>query len=282
MNPHDPAPGCGTGQRGRQPCELGGPAGEPGDVTRQRPGRRRRAAQRSWAACHVPARRCRRLTPAGYGLELGALRPRQAQRIGQQRAVSLRAVALIPRSRSLTDRGEMVAASASSSCVNPASTRSCRSSGPKLRAGPSATGASSPPKPSGRWRPPGRGRLGSRTLQPSLQASHRSPSTLVKGARVPQAQPTATRATAHPAACDRIGAAQSCGSPVGRHVWSYPAPAGNCGTSAQCHPTARPQGGEVNKMHEYLAWARAAPDSCRPTGLPRRHQIDRNLNRRRT
>ena len=57
------------------------------------------------------------------------------------RAVSLRAVALTPRSRSLIDRTERLAASASSSCVSPASSRSCRSSGPKPCAGPSATGA---------------------------------------------------------------------------------------------------------------------------------------------
>jgi hypothetical protein len=72
--------------------------------------------------------------------------PARPSASASSRAVSLRAVALIPRSRSLTDRGEMVAASARSSCVSPASTRSCRSSGPKLRAGPSATGASSPPQ----------------------------------------------------------------------------------------------------------------------------------------
>jgi hypothetical protein len=41
--------------------------------------------------------------------------------------VSLRAVRLIPRSKSLTDRGLRPAASASSSCVSPASARNCRS-----------------------------------------------------------------------------------------------------------------------------------------------------------
>jgi hypothetical protein len=50
-------------------------------------------------------------------------------------AVSLRAVRLMPRSRSLTDRGLTLAASASSSCVSSASVRSCRSSPPKLSAG---------------------------------------------------------------------------------------------------------------------------------------------------
>ena len=43
------------------------------------------------------------------------------------RAVSLRAVRLMPRSRSLTERGLRPADSASSSCVSLASTRSCRS-----------------------------------------------------------------------------------------------------------------------------------------------------------
>ena len=54
-------------------------------------------------------------------------------------AVSLRAVRLMPRSRSLTDRGLSCAASASSSCVSRASARSCRSSPPKLSAACSAT-----------------------------------------------------------------------------------------------------------------------------------------------
>ena len=41
--------------------------------------------------------------------------------------MSLWAVRWMPRSRSLTDRGDRPAASASSSCVSPASARSCRS-----------------------------------------------------------------------------------------------------------------------------------------------------------
>ncbi len=61
-------------------------------------------------------------------------------------AVSLRAVRLMPRSRSLTDRGDRLAASASSSCVSPASPRSCRSRPAKLSASCSATGPS-PPSP---------------------------------------------------------------------------------------------------------------------------------------
>ena len=58
------------------------------------------------------------------------------------RAVSWRAVRFTPRSRSLTDRGDRLAASASSSWVSPASSRSRRSSPPKLSAGCSATGPS--------------------------------------------------------------------------------------------------------------------------------------------
>ena len=50
-------------------------------------------------------------------------------------AVSLRAVRLTPRSRSLTDRGLRPAASASSSCVSLASARSCRSNPPNPSAG---------------------------------------------------------------------------------------------------------------------------------------------------
>ena len=50
-------------------------------------------------------------------------------------AVSLRAVRLIPRSRSLTDRGLRPAASASSSCVSRTSLRNCRSNPAKLRGG---------------------------------------------------------------------------------------------------------------------------------------------------
>src|SRR5580693_6953215 len=74
-------------------------------------------------------------------------------------AVSLRAVALIPRSRSLIARWLTRAASASSSWVSPAASRSCRNSPPNLSparpvTGPSTTGpgplrppAASPPGP---------------------------------------------------------------------------------------------------------------------------------------
>src|SRR5207253_6092809 len=55
------------------------------------------------------------------------------------RAVSLRPVRLIPRSRSLTDRGLTPAPSASSSCVSRAPARSRRSRPAKLSAGSAAT-----------------------------------------------------------------------------------------------------------------------------------------------
>jgi hypothetical protein len=58
-------------------------------------------------------------------------------------AVSLWTVRLMPRSRSLTDRGLRLAASASSSWVSRASLRNCRSSPAKRSAGSSATGPSS-------------------------------------------------------------------------------------------------------------------------------------------
>ena len=104
------------------PSGPGVPAGSlPADAIRSRP----RAVASNWARC-------------------GPAKPSAS---ASSRAVSLRAVALTPRSRSLTDRGERVAPSASSSCVSPASVRSCRSSFPKPPATLSTTGASSPPRP---------------------------------------------------------------------------------------------------------------------------------------
>ena len=73
-----------------------------------------------------------------------AHRPGQVQRIGQQQGGVLAAVRLMPRSRSLTDRGERPAASASSSCVRSASVRNCRSSPAKENEGGSATVPGSP------------------------------------------------------------------------------------------------------------------------------------------
>jgi hypothetical protein len=70
--------------------------------------------------------------------------------VGEARGQLLRAVRLMPRSRSLTDRGLSPAASASSSCVRRAPARSRRSSPAKLSPG-SATGTSylspGPPSP---------------------------------------------------------------------------------------------------------------------------------------
>ena len=83
VDPHDSAPRCRISQRGRQPCQLSGPAGEPRDVTRQHPRRRRRAAERSRSAYQILACRCQ-VAPPGCGLELDPLRTHEAQRIGQQ------------------------------------------------------------------------------------------------------------------------------------------------------------------------------------------------------
>ena len=60
-------------------------------------------------------------------------------------AVSWRAVRLMPRSRSLTDRGLTPAALASSSCVRPAPARSCRSNPANPEVARSAMTAASPP-----------------------------------------------------------------------------------------------------------------------------------------
>jgi hypothetical protein len=97
---HHPAVRRYGGQRPHQPRQLGLAACERGDIPRQAPGRRD----------EKPARR------------LG-----QAQRAGQQQRGVPAGVAWMPRSRSLTDRGDRPAASASSSWVSLASARSCRS-----------------------------------------------------------------------------------------------------------------------------------------------------------
>ena len=95
--------------------------------------------------------------------------PARLSASASSRAVSLRAVRLIPRSRSLTDRGERLAALASSSCVSPASARSCRSSPPKPGAACSAMGLIVPsPAPARRPHPAQQGRRGHRS-HPSLQ-----------------------------------------------------------------------------------------------------------------
>ena len=98
----------------------------------------------------APPRRPRRPAPAPAGSRPRAAAsnsarcgPERPSAPASSRAVSWRAVRFTPRSRSLTDRGDRRAASASSSCVSPASSRSRRSSPPKLSAG-SATGPIAP------------------------------------------------------------------------------------------------------------------------------------------
>jgi hypothetical protein len=81
----------------------------------------------------------------------GSVRPSAS---ASRPAVSRWAVRWTPRSRSLTDRGDRLAASASSSCVNPASARSCRSNPANLRSVCSATALNAPEKPA-RGRRPG-------------------------------------------------------------------------------------------------------------------------------
>lgn len=68
------------------------------------------------------------------------------------RAVSLCALRLIPRSKSLTVRGLTPAASASSSCDRPASTRSCRNSPANATTGGST--ATTPSRQNPRQLPP--------------------------------------------------------------------------------------------------------------------------------
>ena len=77
VDPHHPAGGGHPGQRAQQLRQLGLTAGEAGDITRQRPGRRRRAS---------PGRQhlARRGPPAGRRHEQHPHRPGQAQRISQQ------------------------------------------------------------------------------------------------------------------------------------------------------------------------------------------------------
>ncbi len=95
------------------PCQAPPPAGRPAPP---RPRQRPRAAA----------------TNTG---RTGSARPSAA---ASNSAVSLRAVRLMPRSRSLTDRGLTPAASASSSWVSLASDRSCRSNPANPSAGCSA------------------------------------------------------------------------------------------------------------------------------------------------
>ena len=104
VNPHHPA---GTRRRLRQLLEFPLPPGEGGDIAGQRPRRRRDPASSG------PARP---FAAASNSARAGPIRPSAS---ASSRAVSLRAVRLMPRSRSLTERGLSLAASASSSCVTP-------------------------------------------------------------------------------------------------------------------------------------------------------------------
>jgi hypothetical protein len=153
---------------------------------------------------------------------------------GCSTAVSLRAVWLMLRSRSLTDRGLKLAASASSSWVRWASSRSCRSSPAKLSADCSATVHTPPdnlsstapapdgtdPAPTVRSRPrhrylPGPGQLGGLPLLPLLPFPERSrPEPATTSAVI--AAGIRARAGCHRGAS---GWADSCGRPVSRHVW---------------------------------------------------------------
>ena len=92
----------------------------------------------------VPAAGIRPRAAASNSARRGPDRPSAS---ASSRAVSLRAVRLIPRSRSLIDRGLRPAACASSSCVSPASSRSCRSSFPNRGAACSAIGLTVPHQP---------------------------------------------------------------------------------------------------------------------------------------
>ena len=112
--------------------------------------------------------------PAPHRLGCGRGRPRQTTgRTGSarfsasasNRAVSLRAVWLMPRSRSLTARWLTCAAAASSSCVSPASLRSRRNSPPKPSPPCSATGLLVPPPARPRPAHPG---CGARTASPPI------------------------------------------------------------------------------------------------------------------
>jgi len=109
----------------------------------------------------------------------GSARPSAS---ASSKAVSLRAVRLIPRSRSLTDRGLSPAASASSSWVSRASARSCRSNPANSSTGGCAIIRASLHEPSPRppaTRPGGTrlhqqyiGPVGRATIMPPWQRRH--------------------------------------------------------------------------------------------------------------
>ena len=131
-------------QRPGQLIEFGLTAGEGGDIARQGPGRRCGEGSQPDAASgrgHVLSSDPPRAAATNSPLT-GPSRPSAS---ASRTAVSLWAVRLMPRSRSLTVRGLTPAASASSSWVSRASARSCAATRRKKAIGPDdvpdATGA---------------------------------------------------------------------------------------------------------------------------------------------
>ena len=122
-----------------QPCQLRSPAGEGRNITRQGLRRGRRESARQYRIVAASAGFTIRSAPGG-GLEHAPLRPGQTQHVGQHPGCMAAGRRADPRSRSLTVRGLTWAASASCSCVSPASALRRLSSGPKLDAAQSATG----------------------------------------------------------------------------------------------------------------------------------------------
>ena len=104
-------------------------------ASRATPGRQRQDRPRPRTAASTSAAGARPRAAATNKGRTGSARPSAP---ASNSAVSLRAVRLMPRSRSLTDRGLRPAASASSSCVSLASARSCRSNPANPSAGCSA------------------------------------------------------------------------------------------------------------------------------------------------
>ena len=140
----------------RQPVKLGPAAGEADDVPRQPAGRGRGERPRG----RPPPGRHHVLgqaPPARAATNNSATAPGRPSARASNTAVSLRAVRLMPRSRSLTGRGLTPAASASSSCVSRVSARSRRSSPANVSAGSSTTAVSPlTPCPSGGQHPANR------------------------------------------------------------------------------------------------------------------------------
>ena len=127
VNAHHPAVRRHRRQRPGQLIQFGPAAGERSGITRQGPGRRGGEGSRRDAASgreHVLRPGPAPGPPPRTAPRTGPARPSAS---ASRTAVSLWAVRLMPRSRSLTVRGLTPAASASSSWVSRASARSCRS-----------------------------------------------------------------------------------------------------------------------------------------------------------